>query len=64
MTQHQILKELSKLSPLERLTIAEETLHQIHKDLDQPKSKPANGSSLAEAAASLLSDYSTDNELT
>ena len=67
MTQHQIVEEISKFTPIERLAIAKETLHQVQRELELNNKYPSgskNGGTLKEAATALLSDYSSDKELT
>lgn len=67
MTQKEILEQLKKFPPMERLTIIEEALHVIHEDLQHIELLPCradNARRLATAAEALLHDYSAGGELT
>ena len=67
MTQKEILEELRKLTPSERLTVVETTLHMIREDLNQnnqPGGYTERQQQLASAAKALLPDYSADGEMT
>ncbi|MBI1881413.1 MAG: hypothetical protein HYR94_24805 [Chloroflexi bacterium] len=67
LTQLEILQELKKLPPVERLAILETALHTLHEDLRQLEiqSTPTERQQqLAAAAKLLLPDYTTDDELT
>jgi hypothetical protein len=66
MTQAQILEELKKLTPAERLVVIEAALGLIREDLQRvelPRVQ-ARKQELAAAAQALLSDYTSDSELT
>jgi hypothetical protein len=70
MTQAEILQELNKLTPAERLTIIEAALHLLREDLQQeeqderPLAQEERKQQLATAAEALLQDYVEDEELT
>ena len=66
MTQKEILKELKKLSPQERLEIIETTLHLIRQQLrlKKPAKRSPKSRSLSDAAKALLPDYLAGGELT
>jgi hypothetical protein len=67
MVQTQILTEIERLPIPDRLTLLEDALRVIRRDLQQakPASRQADRSKqLADAANSLLADYATDAELT
>jgi len=70
MTQAEILQELRKLTPSERLTVIEAALHLIRKDLQevgqagQPPAQAERKRQLTAAAEVLLPDYAADDELT
>lgn len=67
MTRIEILEELKKLTPTERLAIIEDALHLIGEDLQQagpPLYPTERERQLAVAAEALLSDYSAGSELT
>jgi len=67
MTQTDILEELKKLTPAERLTIIEAALHLLREDLQQGEqslTQTKKRQQLALAAKALLSDYTEDRELT
>ena len=60
MTQTDILEELKKLTPAERLTIIEAALRLLREDLQQgerPLTQTKKRQQLALAAKALLSDY-------
>ena len=67
MTQIEIMKELKKLTTAERLAVVEAALRLIREDLlkvSQPLTRTERARQLAEAARTLLPDYTTDSELT
>jgi len=67
MTQAEILQELKKLTPAERLAFIEAALHLIREDLEQEKDAmalPERERKLALAAQALLPDYAGGGELT
>jgi len=67
MTQVEILEELKKLTPDERITIVEAALQHIREDLrrmQQPSLQDDSKKQLVEAAKALLPDYSAGGELT
>ncbi len=67
MTQTEILEELKKLTPAERLAVVEAAIRLIREDLQramQPLTRADRTKQLAEAAEALLPDYTADGELT
>ena len=65
MTQVEMLEELKKLTPAERLTFIEAALHLIREDLRQTEqSSEERKRQLAAAAEALLPDYTAGGELT
>lgn len=64
MTQIQILDELRKLSPTERLEVVEAAIHLLREDLQQPPAQLERKRQLTAAAEALLPDYAEDDELT
>lgn len=67
MTQTQILQELEKLSPRERLELIEAAVHLLQEDFREKEQKAIllrERPQLAKAAQALLSDYTEDRELT
>jgi hypothetical protein len=67
MTQVEILEELRKLSPADRLSIIEAALHLIREDIqhfEQPSTRSERKRQLVEAAQALLPDYLEGGELT
>jgi len=67
MTQVQILEELKKLTPAERLSVIEAALHLIREDIrqmQQPSKQTERTRQLAAAAEALLPDYTAGGELT
>jgi ribosomal protein L7/L12 len=63
MSAADILNRLMELSLSERLTVLEDALHQIREEL-AGREPEAIDAQLSAAAASLLSDYAQDAELT
>lgn len=63
MTQTEILAELEKLAPLERLRVIETALHLITEELE-PSAVIEKKRQMAIAARTLLLDYTSDIELT
>lgn len=66
MTQREILEEIKRLTPAERLKVAEMVLRLIQADLQPTLPQPAwieAQQRLASAAEALYSDYTTDDEL-
>jgi hypothetical protein len=67
MTRTEILEEIKKLTPAERLTIIEAALQLVRVDLQQierPAIHTERQRQMAAAAETLLADYTMDNELT
>ena len=66
MSHMNILEELRKFAPAERLTIMEAALKQIRADLQQPgpQLRANKKRALAMAADALYADYVTDKDLT
>lgn len=70
MTKVEILEEIKKLTPSERIMFIEDTLKMTREDLLEsniekpPQPKLERNQDLQSAAKALLSDYSTDKELT
>jgi hypothetical protein len=67
MTQREILDELKKMTPAERLKTIEAALHLLHEELqlqEQPEAEAEKKHRLAAAAKALLPDYTTNTELT
>jgi hypothetical protein len=66
MSHMNILEELRKFPPAERLTIMEAALKQIRADLQQPGPllRVNKKRALAIAADALYADYMTDKDLT
>jgi hypothetical protein len=67
MTRAEILEEIKKLTPAERLTIIEAALQLVRADLQQverPATQTERQRQMAVAAEALLADYTTDSELT
>lgn len=62
MSQTEILEELRKLSPRERLEVMEAVIHLLREDFE-PEKKQREKQGLKEAAAALLSDYAEGAEL-
>ncbi len=63
MSQAEILEELRKLSPRERLEVMEAVIHLLREDFE-PEKKQREKQGLKEAAVALLADYAEDAELT
>lgn len=67
MTQREIIEQLKKLAPAQRLAIVEATLRSIREELASSQERQAKSGrelKLAEAAKALLSDYANDGDLT
>jgi len=67
MTRTEILEELKKLTPAERLAVVEAAIRLIREDLQramQPLTRAERTKQLAEAAEALLPDYTAGGELT
>jgi hypothetical protein len=67
VTQVEILDELNKLPPTERLAIIEGVLRLLRDELREAENLPSGAErrpQLAAAAEALLPDYSSDPELT
>ncbi len=67
MTRTEILEELKKLTPAERLAVVEASIRLIREDLQratQPLTRAERTKQLAEAAEALLPDYRAGGELT
>jgi hypothetical protein len=67
MTYVEVLEELRKFSTKERLELIEDAIHLLQKDLQEIEQQIPNlerKRQLAEAAATLLQDYTEDAELT
>ena len=67
MVQAEILEELKKLSPKQRIEVIESAIHLLQDDLrqvEQPLTRIERKRQLAMAAGALLPHYRKDNELT
>jgi hypothetical protein len=67
MTQREIIEQLKKLAPAQRLAIVEATLRSIREELvpaQEPVAKSERGRKLAAAAKALLPDYAQGGDLT
>jgi len=67
MTYTEMLETLKQLTLTERLALMEAALHLMREELQQRAQQPATyerTERLAAAAKALLSDYTTDTELT
>ena len=67
MTYTEMLETLKQLTLTERLALMEAALHLIREELQQRAQQPATDertARLAAAAKALLSDYTTETELT
>lgn len=65
MLPKQILEELKHLTTKERLSIAEEALHLIHRDVEQSKADRSDSDrkrQLTTAAELLVSDYIAESD--
>ena len=66
MKQSEILKELRKLSPQQRLKVIDDAIHLLQEDLhqmEQPLTRMEKKRQLTAAAKALLPDYKKDDEL-
>jgi hypothetical protein len=67
MTEREIMEQLKKLTPAERLTVVEDTLRSNREELDQIEKPVADTDlrrKLAAAAEALLPDYAPSGNLT
>jgi hypothetical protein len=67
MSSKEILEELKKLTPAERLFIIEAALQELRGEIQQTEPPPIKADSkrqLASAAEALFADYAADGELT
>lgn len=67
MKRIDLLKELQKLTPPERLAVIEAALQQLRADLEgrpEPKSLAVRRQEMAAAAQALQADYAAGGELT
>ena len=67
MSKKEILEELKKLTPAERLFVIEAALQELRGEIQQtepPPSKEERKRKLASAAEALFADYAVDGELT
>jgi hypothetical protein len=67
MVQTEILEELKKLSPKQRIEVIVSAIHLLQEDLrqvEQPLTRMERKRQLAMAAEALLPHYEEDNELT
>lgn len=66
MTEREIIEELKKLTPAERLSVIEATLRTIREELPQVQQplKRAEKKRMAVAAKALLRDYTQGGDLT
>jgi hypothetical protein len=67
MKRIDLLKELKKLTPPERLAVLEAALQQLRADLEgtpEPKSLAVRKQEMAAAAQALKADYAAGSELT
>jgi len=67
MKRIDLLKELQKLTPPERLAVIEAALQQLRADLEgmpEPKSLAVRKQEMAAAAQALQADYAAGGELT
>ncbi len=67
MTKAEILDELKKLPPRERLGVVEAAIHLLREELQntaQPTFRDEAKQQMADAAKALLQDYQQDDELT
>lgn len=65
MSKTEILEELKKLAPAERLSVIELALQQLRGDLErhEPVRDEVEKRRLAQAAEALFDDYAADGEL-
>ncbi len=64
MSRTEILEELKKLAPAERLSVIEIALQQLRGDLERAEPARENEKKQLEfAAEALFADYTTDDEL-
>ena len=66
MKQSEILKELRKLSPQQRLKVIDDAIHLLQEDLhqmEQPLTRMERKRQLTAAAKALLPDYKKDDKL-
>ena len=64
MSKTEILEELKKLAPAERLSVIETALQQLRSDLQQTEpAREDEKKQLALAAEALFADYAADEEL-
>lgn len=66
MTEREIIEQLKKLTPAERLSVVEATLRSIREELPQVQEtlKRADKKRMAAAAEALLQDYTQGDDLT
>ena len=66
MTASQLLEQLQKLAPWERLEVAEALIHELRSEMKAASETKSGGSSsrLAQAARELVPDYAGNAELT
>jgi len=67
MIEREIMEQIKKLTPAERLTVVEKTLRSIREDLEQiekPASETDLNRKLAKAAEALLADYESKGDFT
>lgn len=67
MSKKEILEELKKLAPAERLFVIEAALQELRGEIQETGSPPTREDrkrQLASAAEVLFADYATDGELT
>ena len=65
MTNSEIIAQLKQLTTSERLAVIEAATRLIREDLSQPElSEKSEDEELALAAAALLADYQSDQDLT
>ena len=64
MSKTEILEELKKFGPAERLSVIETALQQLRGDLERAEpAREDEKKNLAHAAEALFADYATDDEL-
>lgn len=67
MTQRELIEQLKKLAPAQRLAIVEATLRSVREELastQEPAAESERDRKLADAAKALLSDYAQGGDLT